>query len=81
VKKVPAPTAEEMLGAIREAIGPIPDDAGVSVVEWAKANSISIPSARGHLERGVLAGKLVRGKARRPYMDGRICAVPVYRPA
>jgi hypothetical protein len=78
---VKAPTQDEMMEAIRASLGPVPNDPGVSVAEWAKANGMSVPSARGYLERGVVSGKLIRGHARRPFSDGRISTVPVYRPA
>lgn len=78
-KPVKAPTAEEMLQAIQDAIGPEPHDPGVTVSEYAKANGISTPQARGALERGVAAGKLLRGLARKQYIDGRRVVVPVYR--
>jgi malonyl CoA-acyl carrier protein transacylase len=80
-KKVSAPTAEEMMAAIRDAIGVEPNDPGVTVIEWAAENKMTVSAARGALERGVVSGKLVKGRARRAYTDGRSCLLPVYRRA
>ena len=72
-------TQSDILDAIRAAVGPQQNDPGVAVQEFAEAEGLTIEAARGVLERGVRDGRLVKGRARRRIMDGRVCPVPVYR--
>lgn len=78
---IPAPTADELMAAVRAAIAPPPDDPGVSVSEFAASEKVGRGVASNALERGVRSGKLVRGWALRPVGDGRITKQCVYRPA
>lgn len=74
-------TQQDILDAIRAAMGPIPDDPGLSAHEYAEAENVTLVAARGRLERGVRTGKLLKGAARRQLADGRHGTVPVYRVA
>jgi hypothetical protein len=80
-KPIPAPTQEDILTAIRGAIGPVRNDPGMTAYEYGEAERLTVDAARGTLERAVRAGRLVKGKAYRPVTDGRSVVQTVYRPA
>jgi len=72
-------TQQDILDAIRAAIGPVKNDPGISVLEYAEAEGVSRGVARRILDRGVQEGKLFKGTARKPMVDGRLVLQPVYQ--
>lgn len=71
----------EMLDAIDAAVGPVEDDPGVSVREYAESKGISIEIAARILNKAVAEGRLVRGRGRRARGNSRNYPMTVYRPA
>lgn len=55
-------------------------DAGLTCLEWAEAWGMEPGSARRRLKKLWVAGLVVSGRRRTTFMDGRIGALPVYRP-
>ena len=72
---------DDILEAIRAAVGAVPHDPGLTVGEYAAREGVTKDSARNVLEKGVREGKLHKGRCYRRRENGSSYPVPVYRAA
>ena len=71
-------TIEEWLSELVAASKSAPPE-GESAGEIAARTGININRVRDNLRIGIAAGRIAVASARRPSIDGRMVAVPVYR--